>query len=147
MMSIITKMLHNHTNQFNRFHFQLLITFNVWHIANRVTQTFIILKILFSIQFFLAGNFIVTLECSRNRRQNNKISCRVYTNWNALDSNVSGCYNTAIRARIADKVTPTNTTKSNCLEVIELPLKDVVAKEITCCQVRRIQFIPVSSEI
>lgn len=75
-----------------------------------------------------------------------KSFCRVYTNWWSVDP-ISGCYNTSIRARIADKVTPSsmvaNSTASNDggnmssitaqMEVIELLCPDVPI-QIACCQ-------------
>lgn len=82
------------------------------------------------LQYSTNGNYILTIESRVGRRQSEKIFCRVYANWNTIDP-LCG-YNASIRARIAGKVTPTN--NSNCLEVIEIPLKDVPT-QIACCPV------------
>lgn len=73
------------------------------------------------------------MEASKGRRQQQpaKVHCRVYTNWWSVDP-ISGCYNTSIRARIADKTTPSTT--GHCLEVIELLTRDT-PRQIAVCQV------------
>ncbi|KAJ6643629.1 Hermansky-Pudlak syndrome 3 protein like [Pseudolycoriella hygida] len=75
------------------------------------------------------GNYLVTLEKRCSRRQGEKFFCRVYANWSALDASTGK--NASIRARIAGKVTPTNST--DCLEVIEVPVRNA-PKRIACCQ-------------
>lgn len=84
------------------------------------------------------GNYIVTIELSKSRRNRCTYFCRVYTNWEAVPPIRNGL-NTSIRARIADKVTPTNTNE-NCLEIIELPIQDT-PKQISCCQVNIVYII------
>lgn len=60
------------------------------------------------------GNYIITLESSYDAPllasstadgggQMRRVHCRIYTNWWTVDP-VTGCYNTAIRARVAAKV-------------------------------------------
>lgn len=77
----------------------------------------------------IKGNYILTLEtvCSTGA-----VHCRVYTNWWSVDP-ITGCYNTAIRARVANKVTPSGESE-HCLDVIELPTIDQPT-QIACCSV------------
>lgn len=78
------------------------------------------------------GNYILTLETVATT---GAVHCRVYTNWWSVDP-ITGCYNTAIRARVADKVTPSGDA-DHCLDVIELPTTaaDDPPVQIACCPV------------
>lgn len=100
----------------------------------------------------LQGNYIATIECKSNARQNRVTSyVRVYANWDNVATLQQSKMNRTgaslsqsecgmvqpMRARIAGRVTPSITQGSgvSSLEMIEIPVKRTPTL-IACCQVR-----------
>lgn len=84
-----------------------------------------------TVEYCIQGNYLVCLEEKVSKGKCMK-SVRVYCHFEAAGQDT----NLGIKARIAGKTTPIySTSETRCLEMLEIPLKQV-PEIVACCQVR-----------